>query len=109
MDLYYALYGSKVPYCLARPVSTMSMGLPKIPKLSDTKRPSSPFDNHTNGVAEKLGSVEKDDTLKRQFESINDHTEIKDEPFEARVDVKVMHTLYLSIKLSYSLKPFLYF
>lgn len=94
MDLYYALYGSKVPHCLARPVSTISMGLPKIPKLSDAKRPCSPFDNHTNGVVEKHGSVEREDTFKRQFESINDHTEIKDEPFEARVDVKVMQTLY---------------
>lgn len=92
MDLYYALFGSKVPHCLARPVSTMSMGLPKIPKLSDAKRPSSPLDNHTNGIVEKLESMERDITFKRQFESINDHTEIKDEPFEARVDVKVMHT-----------------
>lgn len=102
MDLYYALYGSKVPHCIARPVSTMSMGLPKIPKLSDAKPPSSP---HTNGAAEKLGSMERDDNLKRQFESINDHTEIKDEPFEARVDVKVLHTLY-SLSYHQSSKPF---
>lgn len=94
VDLYYALYGSKVPHCLARPVSTMSMGLPKIPKLSDAKRPNSPSDKPTNAVVEKLGSMEPHETFKRQFESINDHAEIKDEPFEARVDVKVIDTLH---------------
>lgn len=92
VDFYYALFGPKVPNCLNRPESTgMTMGLPKIPKLSDAKRPSTPFDNHIEPIAiEKRRSMERDEGVKRQFESINDHAEIKEEPVD---NIKVIETL----------------
>lgn len=81
MDLYYALFGSKVPNCLVKAEQTMTMGLPKIPKLSDAKRAQSPFDNHIEAVDDKRGLVERENAgIKRQFESINNHSDNKDEP-----------------------------
>lgn len=63
----------------------MSFGLPKIPKLSDTKRSESPFESKAEAVVDDHNSNETHQTYKREQEiSINDEqVDVKEEPTES--------------------------
>lgn len=89
VDLYYSLFGSKVPNILAKNEQPLSMGLPKIPKIpkiSDKKRSASPFDNGispkpstaTAAVADEPVDIE----IKREPETVNKPVEVNDEPID---------------------------
>lgn len=84
VDLYYSLFGTKVPNCMAKNEQPLSLGLPKIPKISklpDGKRSASPFDN---GVTVKPADepLDEPETDKREPESNNRPIEVKEEPVE---------------------------
>lgn len=80
VDLYNSLFGTKVPYCLAKNEKTLISGLPripKIPKFSDTKRSASPFDHIL--IAKPV--VEQPiEIIEREPESVNKPVEVKEEP-----------------------------
>lgn len=90
VDLYYSMFGSKTPNCLAKNEIPLSLGLPKIPKISKTteiKRSASPFENATiNQPAVVNEPVEVED---RETEPVNRPVEEKEEPADAIV-VKVL-------------------
>lgn len=88
--MYYSLFGSKVPNCLAKNEQPLTSGLPKIPKIpkiSDTKRADSPFDNNSE-VATKQPIVEastnaQEPVINRESDSVSKPPEIKEEPIES--------------------------
>lgn len=84
VDLYYALFGSKVPNILAKNEIPMSLGLPKIPripKLSDKKRSASPFDNGLPTKPSKSDEPIEID-IKREVEIISKPSEANEEPLD---------------------------
>lgn len=86
------MFGSKTPNCLAKNEIPLSLGLPKIPKISkttDIKRSASPFENNTiNQPAVVNEPVVVED---RETEPTNRPVEEKEEPTDAIV-VKVLLT-----------------
>lgn len=96
VDLYYSLFGSKVPNCLAKNEQPLTSGLPripKIPKISENKRSASPFE--TNGTSSKQPIVEapvdrqEPPIVNRESDSVSRPVEIKEEPTET---IKVINT-----------------
>lgn len=95
VDLYYSLFGSKVPNCLAKNETPLTSGLPKIPKISKTienKRSASPFDNVVPAKPNIDEPVDQPETFKREREREPEPTqptftnkpfEVKEEPAES--------------------------
>lgn len=95
VDLYYSLFGSKTPNCLAKNELPLTSGLPKIPKIpkiSDTKRSASPIDNGI--VATKTVVNEPIEIEEKEAESISKPIEVNEEPTDS---VKVIFALKISI------------
>lgn len=97
MDLYYSLFGSKVPNCLAKNEVPLSSGLPKIPKipkLSDNKPSANPFDSIVPKKPPPEEPVEIQETFKRESESSNKPIEVKEEPTESSTKVNYLNIVF---------------
>ena len=97
VDLYYALYGSKRPFCLGNPDSTGLPNVGRIPKLSAAavkSRPESPFDYKPDEMVEHLRPETPKTATKRDADVLIDDEdlEVKVEPFEV---VKVIFAPWL--------------
>lgn len=87
VDLYYSLFGSKTPNCLAKNEQPLTSGLPKIPKipkLSD-KRSVSPFDG--DEIKPKPATVEtpvngQESLANRDSDAVSKIPQVKEEPTE---------------------------
>lgn len=96
VDLYYSLFGSKIPNCLAKNELPLTLGLPKIPKvskiqkISDIKRSASPFDNGI--VAANTVTDEPVEIVEKDAESMSKPIEVNEEPTDS---VKVIFTLQI--------------
>lgn len=106
VDLYYSMFGSKTPNCLAKNEIPLSLGLPKIPKIpkmTDTKRSASPFENaKINQPAVVNEPVVVED---RVTEPVNTPVEEKEEP----ADSIVVKVLFIGRRKSLILFNFLYY
>lgn len=106
MDLYYSLFGSKIPNCLAKNELPLTSGLPKIPKIpkiSDTKRSASPFDNGI--VAVKTVTEEPVEIEAKEAESMSKPIEINEEPADSIKVILKIH-IYFYVQIPF-LKTFL--
>lgn len=98
MDLYYSLFGSKTPNCLAKNEIPMSMGLPKIPKIqkiTEVKRSASPFENSI--INQQPVVDEPPEVNDREPEPINRPVEEKEEPS----DLVVVKVIYFKPKIQF--------
>lgn len=86
VDLYYSLFGSKVPNCLAKNEQPLTLGLPKIPKipkLTERKRSASPFDNGSTSRQPPVDPAPVDGLeVKREPDAVSKPVEVKEEPIE---------------------------